>query len=330
MEKFKELLFLKNIKGVGNSKINKNYIDLVTESENYIDLISNDKITSKFSKENIVNACSKTEKIYGEVINDPEITIITLFNELYPDKLNDMGDKKPVFLYVKGNLEALSKPNMAVIGTRKPSENSQIFEKELVKAVLDNSDRAIISGLALGCDKIAHETTILEKKVTIAILPSGLNKIAPASNKGLADEIIANGGCLVSEYEPNKKAEKGYFVERDQIVAAFSDINFVIQCGEKSGTMHTVNATINYKNIDSIYHRDLYVYLPNELSKENYIEDNPIGDFSGNVKILNDNNGTKVSDIAEFCEELAILDASKNEISKKKSKSNQTTFDNLI
>ena len=60
MEKFKELLFLKNIKGVKNSKINKNYKDVVTESENYIDLISHEKITSKFSKENIVNACSKT------------------------------------------------------------------------------------------------------------------------------------------------------------------------------------------------------------------------------------------------------------------------------
>ena len=241
-----------------------------------------------------------------------------------------LNRSSPIFLYVKGNVEALSKPNMAVIGTRKPSENSQIFEKELVKAVLDQSDRAIISGLALGCDKIAHETTVMENKVTIAILPSGFNNIAPASHKKLAEEIIENGGCLVSEYAPNIKANKGYYVDRDQIVAAFSDINFVIQCGEKSGTMHTVNATINYKNSDSDYHRDLYVYLPNELSKENYINDNPIGDYSGNVKILNDGNGTRVSDIEEFCEELAILDSSPNikKSSKPKStkKSKQTTL----
>ena len=128
----------------------------------------------------------------------------------------------------------------------------------------------------------------------------------------MAEEILENGGCLVSEYSPNVKAQPGTFIERDKIVAAFSDINFVIQCGEKSGTMHTVNATIDYKNSDSIYHRDLYVYLPSELSKENYIEDNAIGDFSGNVKILNEGNGTRVSDIGEFCEELAILDSSPN------------------
>ena len=330
MNKFKELLFLSNIKRVGKGTINDKYLELVKNSENFNDLISNKVITSKYSKEKIVDAIAKTEPIYEEVINNPEITVITPFDQEYPDKLNDMGNKKPIFLYVKGNVEALSKPNMAVIGTRKPSENSQIFEKELVKAVLDQSDRAIISGPALGCDKIAHETTVMENKVTIAILPSGFNNIAPASHKKLAEEIIENGGCLVSEYAPNIKANKGYYVDRDQIVAAFSDINFVIQCGEKSGTMHTVNATINYKNSDSDYHRDLYVYLPNELSKENYINDNPIGDYSGNVKILNDGNGTRVSDIEEFCEELAILDSSPNikKSSKPKStkKSKQTTL----
>ena len=312
MNKFKELLFLSNIKRLGKITINKKYLDSVEKSKNYVDFISSKRITSDFTKEKIVDACAKTDQLFEEIINDPQITIITLFDDLYPDKLNDMGNKRPLFLYVKGNPETLSKPNMAVIGTRKPSQNSQIFEKELVKAVLDNSDRAIVSGLALGCDKIAHETTVLENKVTIAILPSGLNKITPASHKGIAEEIINNGGCLVTEYEPNHKPYKKEFVDRDQIVAAFSDINFVIQCGEKSGTMHTVNATINYKNSDSNYHRDLYVYLPNELSAENYNEDNPIGDYSGNVKILNEENGTRVSDIEEFCEELVILDSSPN------------------
>ncbi|MCI5738126.1 MAG: DNA-protecting protein DprA [Methanobrevibacter ruminantium] len=328
MNKFKELLFLSNIKRLGKTTINKKYLDYVEESEKYADFISSYIITSNFSKEKIVDACAKTEQIYAEVINDPEITAITVFDDSYPDKLKDMGDKKPIFLYVKGNAEALIKPNMAVIGTRKPSENSQKFEKELVKAVLENSDRVIVSGLALGCDKIAHETTVLENRVTVAVLPSGVNKITPASHKGLAEEIIENGGCLVSEYEPNAKAYRGMFVDRDQIVAALSDINFVIQCGEKSGTMHTVNATINYKNIDSVYHRDLYVYLPSELSYDNYITNNPIGDYSGNVKIIKEENGTRVCDIEEFCEELSILDSTKN--TKTKKTSGQTTFDNFI
>lgn len=324
MNKFKELLFLINIKGLGKVTINKKYLDLVMDSKDYSDFLSNNTLTSNFSKEKLLDSFNITEKLYDEIINDTEITVITLFDELYPEKLNDMGNKRPLFLFAKGNLEALSQPNMAVIGTRKPSENSQVFERELVKATLNNSNRAIISGLALGCDKIAHETTVLENKTTIAILPSGLNKITPASHKGLAEKIIETGGCLLSEYEPNKKAQPGTFVDRDKIVAALSDINFVIQCGEKSGTMHTVNATIDYKKSDSAYHRDLYVYMPNELSLEDYSEDNPIGDFSGNVKILKENNGTKVSDIEEFCEELAILDSDyENNRNKKSSKKNK-------
>ena len=80
MKKFKELLFLSNIDRVGKVTVNKNYINLVRESENYTDFITNSIITSKYSKEKIVNACSKTEPIYEEVINNPEITVITVFD----------------------------------------------------------------------------------------------------------------------------------------------------------------------------------------------------------------------------------------------------------
>ena len=82
-----------------------------------------------------------------------------------------------------------------------------------MKSILNTSDRAIISGLALGCDKIAHETTIEENKITIAVLPSGLNNITPPSHIKLAEKIIETDGCLLTEYEPNKKAFKGTFIK---------------------------------------------------------------------------------------------------------------------
>ena len=97
-----------------------------------------------------------------------------------------MGDKRPLILYVKGDAKALSAPNIAVVGTRHPSEWSQKVEMRLVKKILELSDRVVVSGLALGCDKIAHETTVLEEKATIAVLPSGVNIITPASHKNLA------------------------------------------------------------------------------------------------------------------------------------------------
>ena len=99
-----------------------------------------------------------------------------------------MGNRSPLILYVKGNVEALSKPNLAVIGTRKPLDLSKEFEKDLVKSIVDTNDWVIVSGLALGCDKIAHKATVDENKTTIAILPSGVNVITPASNKKCSSE----------------------------------------------------------------------------------------------------------------------------------------------
>ena len=137
-----------------------------------------------------------------------------------------MAEKSRIVLYIKGNAKALTNPNIAVV----------------------------VSGLALGCDKIAHEATVDEGKATIAVLSSGVNIVTPASHKNLAKSILATGGCLISEYETNVKANRSYFVERDAIVAALSDVTFVVECDVKSGTMHTVDAASEYKRRLSCYY----------------------------------------------------------------------------
>ena len=300
MKKFKEIIFLKSIKRVGKSTIYGKYWEILKNSENIDDLIT--KIDK--SDEELIKAKRQAETLYDEIVNDSEIEVITIFDENYPKKLLDMGNKKPLILYVKGNVNALSQSNISVIGTRKPSKSSKEFEKIIVKAILDSTDRVIVSGLALGCDAVAHRTTVDEAKSTIAILPSGVNVITPASNKKLASDIIDNGGCLVSEYEPNAKAFRSTYVERDKIVAAFCDATFVVECGKKSGTMHTLNAAEKLQ-------RPIFTHLP---------QDTVDGDFSGNEFILkNKDNSFEVSDINEFIGEL-------NNLTSKKV-SNQLTFD---
>ena len=306
MNKFKELLFIQNIKGLGKISINKNnYLDIVEEYSDLDDLIAEIEYRFNIPLERLENSKKKTEEIYEYVINNPEITVITIFDDEYPGKLLDMGNEKPLMLYVKGNVEALSKQNLAVIGTRKPSDPSQVFEENLVRSVLKHNERVIVSGLALGCDKIAHQATVDENKITIAVLPSGVDVIKPARHKKLAQDIIDNGGCLVSEYEPNKSVFKGNYVERDKIVAAFSDATFVVECGVKSGTMHTVNAAKDYN-------RQIYAYLPDER---------PEGSYDGNEFILGNNESAiKVDNIEEFLGELETLTL------KKKKKTVQQTL----
>ena len=295
MNKFKELLFLKNIKGLGNVKINKNYLGLLDEYSDLDDLISEIEYKFNIPLDNLENAKVKAEKLFEEIINDIQINVITIFDENYPKKLHDMGNKKPLILYVKGNMDVLSNPNISVIGTRKPSKLSEIFEKDLIKNVVNTTDRVIVSGLALGCDKIAHQTTVDENKITIAVLPGEVNKVKPASHKNLANEIIENGGCLVSEYEPGTRVQKGNYVERDKIIAALSDSVFVVECGVKSGTMHTVDFANEYK-------RQIYTYLPDERSEKSH---------EGNEFIINNKDGIKIESIEEFLYDLKTLNMKK-------------------
>ena len=79
-----------------------------------------------------------SEKLYDKVLNNSEVHVITVFDDEYPEKLMVMENKRPLILYVKGNIDVLSKNNISVIGTRKPSNLSINFEKELVKKIVKN------------------------------------------------------------------------------------------------------------------------------------------------------------------------------------------------
>lgn len=291
MNKFYELLFLKQLKGVGNSTINRKYISQMKDIngiEECIKLVK--QYETKLTSFDIERARRNAEEKYKALIDLLDIEIITLFDEKYPKQLMDLKDKKPVILYVKGNQSLLKQKSIAVVGTRKPSVWSKKVEQKLINKITSISDMVIVSGLALGCDRIAHETTVQVKAKTIAVLPSGVNIITPSSNKKLAQDILDNGGCLVSEYEPNAKVTKSTYVERDAVIAALTKATMVIECGEKSGTMHTVNAAESMR-------RDLACY---------YIEDPSKGQYKGNEFIIKMKGATKVSDTEELTE---FLDA---------------------
>ncbi len=89
------------------------------------------------------------------------------------------------------------------------------------------NDAIIVSGLALGCDTIAHDQAIKSQGVTVAILPSTLNKIIPKENRELAEEIVNTGGLLITEYYDEAKSVNdlaGRFIKRDRLQALFSDV----------------------------------------------------------------------------------------------------------
>lgn len=134
---------------------------------------------------------------------------------------------KPFALFYRGDISLLSKDNLniAVIGVLNPDEKIEITEKVVTSEILKYK-ATIVSGLALGCDTIAHRTALDNLGKTIAILPSPLDCIIPKENVELAERIVQNGGLLISEYYDNPKSRNDMisrFVVRDRLQAMLSD-----------------------------------------------------------------------------------------------------------
>ena len=135
----------------------------------------------------------------------------------------------PHYLLYRGDISLLNKDNfkrnVAVIGLLNPTTDIAEREKVLVEEIVKKGGN-IVSGLALGCDSIAHRVCLENKGKTIAVLPSRLDNILPRGNIDLANEIVAKGGLLVTEYynEPVEKFESSArYIERDRLQAYFSN-----------------------------------------------------------------------------------------------------------
>ena len=165
------------------------------------------------------------------------MTVIELGNKLYPKILKNIK-KAPKKLYINGNLDILNSNCIAIVGSRKNTEYGEKWCKKFAQEFI-KYNLTIVSGMALGIDKIAHKTAIRNGGKTIAVLPSGLENIYPEENLELYNEIILNGGCVISEYEPKIKASSKNFLERNRIVSGLSLGTVVIEASYRSGTSVT-------------------------------------------------------------------------------------------
>ncbi|WP_088041237.1 DNA-processing protein DprA [Bacillus sp. EAC] len=164
---------------------------------------------------------------------------ITIYSDMYPELLKQIYDP-PFVLYLKGDINLLKSDfKLSIIGSRKPSKFANLtcdsFVKELVK-----ENWIIVSGMALGCDTLAHKAAMHHGGKTIAVIGSGLNTIYPKANSYLFNEMISNH-LVISEYPHYIQPEKRYFPRRNRIIAGLSKGLIILEAKEKSGTMITAN-----------------------------------------------------------------------------------------
>ena len=158
--------------------------------------------------------------------------LICSFDSNFPNLEKIKISERPFLFAYKGDIGLLNQTdnNVAVVGVTSPTKDIVEREEKIVKE-LSEKNINIISGLARGCDTVAHKTCIKNGGKTIAILPTDLNNVYPKENKKLVDEIIKTGGLVITEYvtKPQHRYETiKRFIDRDRLQAMFSNAVILI------------------------------------------------------------------------------------------------------
>jgi|SRR3989344_805894 len=170
---------------------------------------------------------------------------IKLGEEDYPKLLSQITDP-PQQLYCRGNLDLLNSECVAVVGTRKLTsygkESAQYITRGLVTAGF-----TIVSGLAMGIDAVAHQTTLDSDGKTIAVLGGGISdqNIGPKINLPLARKILENKGLLVSEYSDKETVRAYNFAVRDRIISGLSKGVVIVEADRDSGSLITAQCALD-------------------------------------------------------------------------------------
>ena len=169
-----------------------------------------------------------------------------LFPADYPEQLRETPHP-PSALWIQGVLPPAGTRYLAVVGARKHSEYGRQACEELI-AGLACFPIAIVSGLAIGIDGIAHEAALRAGLPTVAIPGSGLDPdfLYPRMHCKLAETILEKGGCLLSEYPPQTRARPHFFPERNRIMAGLCHAVLIVEAEQKSGTMITSKLALDY------------------------------------------------------------------------------------
>ena len=173
-----------------------------------------------------------------ERIQKQNIQVLIWDDDDYPVRLREINNPPPV-LYVRGKISTEDEWSVAVVGTRRISPyGHQVAER--IAAKLASSGLTVVSGLALGVDTVAHQTSLSAGGRSLAVLGSGVDRIYPSQNRALADKLIEKG-ALISDYAPGTPPEANNFPPRNRIISGLSLATVVVEAGLKSGALITAN-----------------------------------------------------------------------------------------
>lgn len=186
--------------------------------------------------------CSKHVDGLEESLRSRGISVIVLGDAAYPEQLLDLHDP-PLVLFARGDTSTLRRPmRVAMVGTRRASSYG-LEATRWIAGTVAACGGVVVSGMALGIDGAGHRAALDAHGSTIAVLGCGLDICYPPGHASLYREI-ADSGLALSEYSPAMQVAKHHFPERNRLIAALADVTVVVQAGEKSGALGTVERAL--------------------------------------------------------------------------------------
>ncbi len=182
---------------------------------------------------------------------------VAFHSEDYPQRLKHF-DSSPLVLYSRGKMNLNHPRTVAIIGTRKPTEQGKINCEKLISG-LQHYDVQIVSGLAFGIDTCAHNQAVKLGMETIGVMGHGLDRMYPASNKKLATQMIENGG-LLTEFPTETNPDRENFPMRNRIIASMSDVVVVVESKKRGGSIITAEFA-------NTYNKDVFA-IPGRINDE--------------------------------------------------------------
>lgn len=161
----------------------------------------------------------------------------------------------PSKLYVAGDISIFERPIDALIGSRHISERDLVNARK-VSEYLSRKDRVILSGMAIGADTETIKSALRANGKVCVVLPAGLNQIYPPSNHDLALQILAQGGCLISSFEPDQMVQRYTFLQRDRLIAMLADRVIAISANPSGGTAYTIRYANTHGVTTALYQAD--------------------------------------------------------------------------
>ncbi len=234
---------------------------------------------NEFADRNYLDNIQADHEHYVNELKEKNISLICCFDDNFPKLMcQPKKSEKPYLFAYRGNINLLNdiSNNIAVIGVLEPTDNIIDRECKLINKLAE-SKFTIVSGLAKGCDTLAHKVCLQNNGNTIAILPSTMNNIYPKENSVLAESIVNSNGLILTEYITESKSKYetiGRFIDRDRLQAMFAQSVVLVASfrhGEgDSGSRHAMKKAKEYNRKSYVMFNDktdkgLLVFGLNEL-----------------------------------------------------------------